>query len=114
MAADRAFFAASLAEKGKAWEEFADEHASLPAGSGKQAIGAAYGTIYAKPGFSLSWHPTYVHVVGDIGITSGPYERHLRDDSGQDRKSTGRYVTVWQRQTDGGWRFVWDGGTPDK
>jgi ketosteroid isomerase-like protein len=52
-------------------------------------------------------------VVGDIAVTSGPFESHVLDDKGKDRKTTGRYVTVWQRQKDGGWRFVWDGGTDD-
>ena len=112
-AADIAFFQASLATKGTAWKEFADEHASLPVGTGKDAIGIFYAKLYATPGFSLSWHPEFVKVVGDIGVTSGPYESHNLDAQGQDKRGTGNYVTVWQRQKDGGWRFTWDGGTPD-
>jgi len=52
--------------------------------------------------------------VGDVGMTSGPYESHVQDAQGIDHRSAGNYVTVWQRQKDGQWRFVWDGGTPDK
>ncbi len=113
-AADEAFFQASLVRHGQAWAEFADETATLPAGHGKAEIGAAYDKIYARPGFQLIWHPTYAKVVGDIGVTSGPYEAHRQDAQGQDARSTGKYVTVWQRQPDGQWRFAWDGGTEDK
>lgn len=114
MAADTAFYAASRTEGGGAWRDFADDGAALPAGTGKQAIGAYYARLYAKPGFALDWHPIWAKVVGDVGMTSGPYTAHLRGPDGADKVSTGNYVTVWQRQKDGGWRFVWDGGTPDK
>lgn len=113
-ATDTAFYAASREKHGQAWADFADDSASTQVGHGKAEIGAAYDKIYARPGFSLSWHPTFAKVVGDVGITSGPYELHQADAKGQDKHSTGKYVTVWQRQADGQWRFVWDGGTPDK
>lgn len=111
---DTAFYAATRDRHGQAWAEYADETASTAVGHGKAEIGAAYDKLYARPGFRLTWHPTYAKVVGDIGMTSGPYEAHQTDAQGADRRSTGRYVTVWQRQKDGAWRFVWDGGTPDK
>ena len=113
MAADEAFYHASLTAKGQAWQEFADEHATLPAGSGKAAIGAFYDKVYAKPGFALNWHPDSAKVMGDIAITTGRYDSHVQDEAGHDKPGRGRYVTVWQRQTEGGWRFVWDGGTED-
>lgn len=112
-AADDAFHAASLTRKGQAWKEFADADATVAGARGRDAIGALYDTIYGRPGFRLDWHPTYAKAIGDIVITSGPYERHVRSEAGEDKRSTGTYVTVWQRQKDGGWRFVWDGGTPD-
>jgi ketosteroid isomerase-like protein len=112
-AADEAFYQASLTEKGQAWKAFADEHATLPAGTGKEAIGAYYDKVYAKPGFALSWHPDYAQVFGDVAVTSGRYESHDRDAAGHDQTGHGRYVTVWQRQKEGGWRYVWDGGTAD-
>src|SRR5579859_4711395 len=74
MAADEAFYRASLTGKGQAWQDFADEHATLPAGSGKAAIGAYYDKVYAKPGFALSWHPDSARVMGDIAVTTGRYE----------------------------------------
>ena len=113
MAADEAFYHASLTAKGQAWQDFADEHATLPAGSGKAAIGAFYDKIYARPGFALNWHPDSAKVMGDIAITTGRYDSHIQDEAGHDKPGHGRYVTVWQRQKEGGWRFVWDGGTED-
>lgn len=113
-ATDESFFQASLARQGEAWHDFAAPDATLPAGSGKEAIGAYYAKVYARPGFALTWHPDGAKVMGDIAVTTGPYEAHAADASGRDQRSTGRYVTVWRRQPDGLWRFVWDGGTEDK
>jgi len=113
-AADTAFYNATLVKKGQGWVEFADEKATSGVDHGKAAIGATFDKLYARPGFSLIWHPTFAKVVGDVGMTSGPYESHVQDAKGVDHRATGNYVTVWQRQQDGQWRFVWDGGTPDK
>ena len=113
-AADEAFYAASVKEGGKAWADFADEDVRLPYAAGRAAIRAYYDKAYARPGFSISWHPTYAHVTGDIGVTSGPYEAHRRNRAGRDVRETGTYVTVWQRQKKGVWRYVWDGGTVDR
>jgi ketosteroid isomerase-like protein len=65
--------------------------------------------MYAQPGLKLTWQPEAVKVVGDLGIVNGRY----RQQSGQGKVSTGTYVTIWQRQKDGTWKFVFDGGTPD-
>ncbi|HEV2673533.1 MAG TPA: DUF4440 domain-containing protein [Aliidongia sp.] len=113
-AADEAFFAASRDRHGDAWGDFADENATIQGGHGKVEIRAVFEKLYARPGFTLTWHPTFAKVVGEVGMTSGPYEMHRLDAQGQDLRTTGRYVTVWQRQSDGQWRFAWDGGTEDK
>ncbi len=110
MAADSAFHAASLTGGGQAWRDFADADALAGGQRGKDAIGAFYKKFY-QPGVHLDWHPTYAKVIGDVGITSGPYRYHK---DGDDKPAqTGRYVTVWRRQSDGGGRFAWDDGTPD-
>jgi ketosteroid isomerase-like protein len=108
---DNDFYAASLARGGAAWGDFADDSAHSGRISGKAEIAAAFAKVYAQPGFRLAWHPDYARVFGDIGVTSGPYLRQIRAGSGQEESETGRYVTVWHRQADGSWRFVWDGGT---
>ncbi|HSU14804.1 DUF4440 domain-containing protein [Longimicrobium sp.] len=58
----------------------------------------------------LSWYPVYVRAAasGDLGFTTGPYER--RDSTGT-LQGTGTYFTVWRREAEG-WRWVVDLGTP--
>ncbi len=53
---------------------------------------------------SLKWWPIWAGVAasGDIGFTSGPYT------VGGNRY--GHYFTVWAKQTDGSWRWIFDGG----
>lgn len=52
----------------------------------------------------LEWWPTWagVSASGDLGFTTGPYSI-----AGRRR---GHYFTVWERQQDGQWKWVFDGG----
>ena len=111
---DNDFYSATVARGGAAWGEFADDTARLPDMKSKAEIVATFTKIYAAPGYKLIWHPIYAHVFGDVGITSGSYESHITGKTGEDIAKTGTYVTVWNRQKDGSWRFVWDGGTQAK
>lgn len=56
---------------------------------------------------ALKWWPATALIArsGDLGFTTGPY---TVDDSG---KIQGQYFTVWQRQPDGRWLWIFDGGT---
>ena len=53
---------------------------------------------------SLKWWPVWAGIAqsGDIGFTTGPYT------SGE--KRFGQYFTVWAKQADGAWRWIYDGG----
>lgn len=57
-------------------------------------------------GVLLSWWPNWAGIAssGDLGFTTGPVEINGRRN--------GYYFTVWQKQADGRWRWVYDGGTP--
>jgi len=70
------------------------------------------------PGSSLTWRPVYASVAGsrDLGFTIGESIRTLRGPSGAAVQRFGKYLTVWQKQSDGSWKFVVDGGnvTPAK
>jgi ketosteroid isomerase-like protein len=63
---------------------------------------------------SLTWRPVYAWVTGskDLGFTVGEYIATGRGPSGAAVQHFGKYLTVWQRQPDGTWRFVVDGGNP--
>ena len=53
---------------------------------------------------SLKWWPVWAGIAlsDDLGFTSGPYT--VGD------KGFGHYFTVWAKQSDGAWRWVYDGG----
>lgn len=59
---------------------------------------------------SLTWKPDFVDVAasGDLGYTYGYYTLSYSDESGATMEKTGVFHTVWRRQSDGAWRFVWD------
>ena len=58
----------------------------------------------------LSWKPDFVDVSssGDLGYTYGTYVYTVTDSLGTAQRSTGIFHTVWKKQADGQWRFVWD------
>lgn len=58
----------------------------------------------------LSWKPDFVDVSisGDLGYTYGTYVYKYKDSLGNDKSSEGIFHTVWKRQTDNSWKFVWD------
>lgn len=74
---------------------------------GKEAIKEYYQKNLA-PGTKLQWAPDYTDVSGDLGYTYGRYTHRLADSTGSIIESHGYFHTVWKRQTDGSWRFVWD------
>jgi ketosteroid isomerase-like protein len=58
----------------------------------------------------LSWEPTFIDVAaqGDMAYTYGPYTFSAKDTAGTLIEDTGYFHTVWKRQKDGQWKFVWD------
>jgi ketosteroid isomerase-like protein len=58
----------------------------------------------------LIWKPDFVDVStsGDLGYTYGQFTYSFTDSTGTTIESKGVFHTVWKRQTDGSWRFVWD------
>lgn len=59
---------------------------------------------------SLTWEPDFVDVSesGDLGYTYGKYTYSYTDSLGKRINSNGVFHTVWKRQPDKTWRFVWD------
>lgn len=60
--------------------------------------------------YTLEWSPDFVDVSasGDLGYTYGHYTFTYKDENGEYQQSTGIFHTVWKRQTDNSWKFVWD------
>jgi len=55
----------------------------------------------------LAWWPNFAGISqsGDLGFTTGPAEFN--------GKRSVNYFTVWVKQSDGGWKWVYDGGASD-
>lgn len=53
----------------------------------------------------LEWWPNFAGIAqsGDLGFTTGGVAINGR--------RTGHYFTIWQKQADGSWRWVYDGGS---
>jgi len=76
---------------------------------GKEAIRKQYESFPQK-GSKLEWTPDFADVStsGDLGYTYGKYMLTSTDSVGHTTKNEGVFHTVWKRQPDGKWRFVWD------
>jgi ketosteroid isomerase-like protein len=59
---------------------------------------------------NLVWTPDFVDVSksGDLGYTYGYYIMSFTDGNGKSTNNKGIFHTVWKRQSNGTWRFVWD------
>ena len=59
---------------------------------------------------TLTWTPDFVDVsnAGDLGYTYGKYQYISTDSLGNKQESEGVFHTVWKRQKDGSWKYVWD------
>lgn len=103
------------AEKGiaEAFWYYADEDATIKRQNdtllhGRDAIRNYYSG--ANKDVSLTWSPDFVLVSGDgsLAYTYGRYHYEAKDTSGKVNEHQGIFHTVWKRQKDGGWKFVWD------
>lgn len=65
--------------------------------------------VMAKdPEATLEWTPTTATIAtsNDLGFTRGTFIYRTATGGG----ATGWYVSIWQRQSDGSWKFVFDSG----
>jgi ketosteroid isomerase-like protein len=60
--------------------------------------------------FTLAWKPVYERIAesGELGYTYGIYTRTIKSTGLVTR---GTYVTIWEKQKDGTWKFIMDTGT---
>lgn len=97
----------------KAFEFYAAADGAIRRGkkviTGKGNIGEWYRND-VKPNETLTWEPTFIDVSksGDMAYTYGDYTFTYPDKSGEMKQNTGIFHTVWKRQTNGDWKFVWD------
>jgi len=93
---------------------FADDSATILRGrdsliKGKNAIYH----YYSNPqylGAKVDWKPDFVEVSksGDLAYTYGHYTWKVPKSNADTLVVQGIFHTVWKRQTDGTWKYVWD------
>jgi len=76
----------------------------------KEAIRNGWKEMFASSGFVISWQPTRVQVgkSGEMAWVSGTYELTMNDASGKPSNDRGKYLEVWEKQTDGNWKCTAD------
>ena len=76
----------------------------------KDAIRNGWKEMLTSPGFVITWRPTKVQVgkSGEMAWVSGRYELKMNDASGKPTKDSGKYLEVWEKQTDGNWKCAAD------
>jgi len=98
----------------EAWASyFHDDGVMLTSGSAanKQGKKEIFDTMNAV--FGHRWEPTGVDISasGDLGYTYGNYIRKYKDNSNQWVTGTGKYTSIWKKDTAGHWKIVLDIGT---
>lgn len=109
-------FAKMAEEKGiaEAFAFFADSSAVIKRQHdtlihGKENIRNFYSAAFYKSA-TVKWVPDFVDAAesGDIGYTYGKYTWQAKDSTGKTDEIHGVFHTVWKKQRDGDWKFVWD------
>jgi ketosteroid isomerase-like protein len=109
-------FEKMAAEKGvaEAFYYFADDSAVILRQNdsiikGKENIKAFY-VKREKKNATVNWTPDFVEVsdCGTLGYTYGKYVWKITDDSAKVTEYKGVFHTVWKKQKDGSWKYVWD------
>ncbi|NMC41411.1 MAG: nuclear transport factor 2 family protein [Bacteroidales bacterium] len=68
-----------------------------------------YFAVRSDTSYTLIWEPLYEKISADgtLGYTYGHYTLTLKANG---EKSRGTYLTVWEKQKDGRWKYVLDSG----
>ncbi len=109
-------FETMAAEEGiaAAFSYFADSTAVMKGNNdslihGKDGIGNLFSAKRFKTA-TVKWSPDFIDAAasGDLGYTYGKYLWQSKDSTGKINENRGVFHTVWKKQKDGSWRFVWD------
>lgn len=93
---------------------FADSSAVINRGmdsliTGKENIKHYYERLVYQNA-TVDWEPDFIEVseTGDLGYSYGKYLWQIKDTTGRINEYRGIYMTVWKKQKDGTWKYVWD------
>lgn len=81
---------------------------------GKSEVIAGWAPFFSETGPELIWRPYIVEVAapGNIALSRGPYRMRSVNGEGQTVESWGIYNSVWRSASDGGWKIIFDAGSP--
>jgi ketosteroid isomerase-like protein len=109
-------FEKMCAEKGvaEAFYFFADDSAVIKRENDTLIIGKGNIKNYHNNDFyktaSVKWAPDFIDVSNDgsMAYTYGKYIWTSKDENGNESEFKGVFHTVWKRQKDNSWKYVWD------
>jgi len=115
---DRAFNArAQATDVPTAFLEFADQDAVMYRNGMEPVVGKAAiaELLEGEAGVTLVWEPQTAEIAasGDLGYTRGCFTFHTAPgEEGAPAKGPyqGYYISIWKRQADGSWKWVFDSG----
>jgi ketosteroid isomerase-like protein len=81
---------------------------------GPDEITEGWRTYEPEDGPSLKWRPQIVEVLedGKLALSRGPYKYTQKNEEGEEVDYWGTFNSVWRLQEDGGWKVVFDAGSP--
>lgn len=98
----------------EAFYAFADDNAVIKRENdslikGKENIKTYYSNPKYKKAY-VTWKPDFVDVSedGTLAYTYGKYVWTVKDSLGNIKDFKGVFHTVWKKQKDGNWKYVWD------
>jgi ketosteroid isomerase-like protein len=109
-------FEKMVADEGipEAFYFFADEQAVIKRENDTLIIGKeqikSYYEQNAPLGATVNWTPDFIDVsdCGNMAYTYGKYVWRVKNEGGEERELKGVFHTVWKRQADKSWKYVWD------
>lgn len=111
-------FAASVAENDfESFKAHIDDQAVFIAAqvlNGKAAIAEAWSGFFGENAPKMEWHPetVVVRASGGLGFSQGPYTLTLTNPDGTKTVQKGSFTSIWEHQSDGGWKIIFDSGCP--
>lgn len=110
--ADRAFAALAAKEgPGLAFQAFAAPNVTLLNSAQPHVTPDVFPKLFG-PDQKFAWEPDEAQISagGDMGYTMGHATISGKDKEGKATVTKTRYVTIWRKQPDGSWKFIFDGG----
>jgi ketosteroid isomerase-like protein len=83
--------------------------------TGQSALTKFIAQSFRLEGYNIVWHAKKAAVArsGELGYTSGSYEMTFRRPRGKLFFDKGKYLMVWKKQPDGGWKVLFDMSNSD-